>query len=104
MPSSSADEESARPSHQRPEGLASSAPHTSRVTSAADLLPAISGAYPIPASGMTPGIQDQPRRRKDAKKNNVISCLRVLVADHSRSPYAPCRTIFRYLTAGCVFR
>src|SRR6185436_11911370 len=57
MPSSSALDESASPIHHRPEGLASSAPQTSRVTSAADLLPAISGGWTSAASAMPDQLQ-----------------------------------------------
>src|SRR5256885_17115714 len=42
-PSRRAEDDSARPPHHSADGVASSAPVTSRVTSAADLLPAMSG-------------------------------------------------------------
>src|SRR5437879_4988265 len=67
-PSVSAEPDNARPPHQRADGFASSAPTTSRVTSAVDLLPPMSGtrtmATPLaiaslPAGGRGPVVPHQ---------------------------------------------
>src|SRR5688572_23189737 len=75
MPSVSAVTDKARPPHHSADGFASSAPTTSRVTSAADLLPPISGTLaratplaiaPLFARGRGPVVSHQlqvPHRR-----------------------------------------
>src|SRR5580765_3335131 len=54
VPRSSADEARARPPHQSGDGVASSAPTTSRVTTAGDLLPPMSGTAMTAASAISP--------------------------------------------------